>query len=109
MNIFQFGLYGNPIFNGDWPQVVKERIAMRSKLEGYKTSRLPELSKEEIALIKGTHDYLALNHYSTSMVNATKERPIGKPSFGNDVSTLEWKRKEWSKANSDWFTVIFGI
>lgn len=103
----QYGLYANPIFNGNWPQVVIERVANRSKLEGYKQSRLPEFSKEEIELIHGTHDYLALNHYSTSMINAMAERPIGRPSFANDISTREWKKKEWPKANSNWFTVSF--
>lgn len=84
---------------------MKDRVAMRSKLEGFKLSRLPEFTKEEITLIKGTHDYLAVNHYSTSMINATKEGAIGKPSFAKDISTLEWKRTEWAHANSGWFTV----
>lgn len=87
--------------------MVKERVANRSKLEGYKKSRLPELSKEEIELIKGTHDYLGLNHYSSRMVNATAESPIGTPSFGKDISTLDWQKKEWPKTNMDWFRVSF--
>lgn len=78
---------------------------MRSKLEGYPKSRLPEFSPDEIAFIKGTHDYMAINHYSSSMINATEEHPIGQPSIKNDISTLEWKKKEWPVANSDWFTV----
>lgn len=83
---------------------MKERVAMRSKLEGFNQSRLPEFSEEEIQLIKGTHDYFALNHYSTSMVTAIKERAIGSPHFNNDISTSVWKKKEWPMV-ARWFTV----
>lgn len=103
--LWQYGLYGHPIFNGDWPQIVKDRIANRSDLEGFKKSRLPDLSLEEINLIKGTHDYLALNHYTTRMVNASEESPIGSPSFSNDISTLDWQKENWPKTNTDWFRV----
>lgn len=63
------------------------------------------MSPEEINLIKGTHDYLALNHYTTRMVNATEESPIGSPSFSNDISTIDWQKDDWLKTNTDWFRV----
>ncbi|CAH1173792.1 unnamed protein product [Phaedon cochleariae] len=103
---FDLGIYGHPIFIGDWPEVVKSRVAMRSRLEGYSQSRLPVLSAKEIELIKGTHDYIAINHYSTQMVNATVEAPIGRPSGGADRSVLVWNRPEWQKGSSDWFNVV---
>ncbi|XP_072398731.1 myrosinase 1-like [Diabrotica undecimpunctata] len=103
---FGFGLYGNPIFNGDWPKLVKDRVAMRSEKEGFKQSRLPAWTQEEIDYIKGTGDFVALNHYATHMANGTSEAPIGNPSFGSDISALEWARPEWPKGNGDWFSVV---
>ncbi|KAG5877878.1 hypothetical protein JTB14_028077 [Gonioctena quinquepunctata] len=103
---FGFGFFGHPIFIGDWPQMLKDRIGMRSQLEGLAESRLPVLSEEEIALIKGTYDYLALNHYATHMASAAPEAPIGEPSFGADISAIEWARPEWKKGAGDWFSVV---
>ncbi|KAJ8933570.1 hypothetical protein NQ314_013925, partial [Rhamnusium bicolor] len=85
-----FGLYGNSIFKGNWPQVVIDRIAERSLLEGFPESRLPVFSAEEIDYIKGTYDFLALNHYGTHMVNATTEAVIGDPSYAADISVVPW-------------------
>lgn len=93
------------MFIGDWPRVVKDRVAMRSKKEGFEKSRLPEFTTEEIDFVKGTFDFLALNHYSTSMMNASAEAPIGTPSNSADIGGIEWKRPEWPVANVEWLTV----
>ncbi|KAL1514215.1 hypothetical protein ABEB36_003506 [Hypothenemus hampei] len=58
---FTCGLYVNPIFTGNWPQSVIDRVANRSQLEGYSFSRLPQFTQEEIDYINGTHDYFSLN------------------------------------------------
>jgi hypothetical protein len=51
----QLGWFANPIFSeeGDYPAIMKERIAENSYQEGYRKSRLPEFSKEEIKYIRG--------------------------------------------------------
>ena len=51
---FQCGRYTHPIFSktGDYPEIVKKRIAENSKYEGLKRSRLPAFSKEWINYIK---------------------------------------------------------
>ncbi|KAJ8963824.1 hypothetical protein NQ314_005355, partial [Rhamnusium bicolor] len=67
---FAFGWYANPIFNGDYPEIMKTRIADRSRLEGFGSSRLPEFTPEEIAYINGTYDYLGLNSYASYLVKA---------------------------------------
>ncbi|CAH1098962.1 unnamed protein product [Psylliodes chrysocephalus] len=100
---FDIGIYGNPLFNGDWPAVVKERVAARSKLEGFSESRLPVLTDFEIDYIKGTSDFLGLNHYSTLLTNHTADAPIGIPSFDSDKSVLLWHRPEWTQGSADWF------
>nr|WPM03626.1 glycoside hydrolase family 1 [Phyllotreta armoraciae] len=100
---FDLGIYGNPLFNGDWPELVKQRVADRSKREGLKTSRLPAFTEDQIKYIKGTSDYLALNHYSTLLTNHSIDAPIGTPGFEKDKSVLLWHKPEWTQGSADWF------
>ncbi|CAG9864411.1 unnamed protein product [Phyllotreta striolata] len=99
---FEVGLYANPVFNGDWPEVVKRRVAERSKMEGYEESRLPAFSEREIAYLKGTSDYLALNTYSTMMVSAAGEAPLT-ASFEHDKNVRYWAEPDWPKDGPWWF------
>ncbi|XP_032684092.1 myrosinase 1-like isoform X3 [Odontomachus brunneus] len=69
---FQFdcGVITSPIYSktGDYPEVVKHHIAENSKLEGFSKSILPKFSPEWIHYIKGTSDFLGLNHYTSRLV-----------------------------------------
>jgi hypothetical protein len=49
------GTVANPIFgkDGDWPQVIKDLVAEKSKAQGLESSRLPEFTQEEIDSLKG--------------------------------------------------------
>ncbi|XP_047004905.1 myrosinase 1-like [Schistocerca americana] len=69
---FEVGLWANPIFSllGNFPKVVRQRVAANSKQEGRATSRLPTLSPSEIHLIKGTADFFRLNHYFSSFITS---------------------------------------
>lgn len=59
---------------------MKTRIAYRSKLEGYSTSRLPVFTAAEKQMLKGTMDFFSINTYSSGIVKApTQEPPIVKP------------------------------
>ncbi|XP_046986809.1 myrosinase 1-like [Schistocerca americana] len=66
---FDFGIFAHPILgkDGDFPAVVKERVEVVSKEMGLKRSLLPPLDKEWIARIKGTADFLGVNHYTTRL------------------------------------------
>lgn len=46
---------------------MKERIAMRSELEGFSASRLPSFTEEEQTIIKGTVDFMTVNIYTSSV------------------------------------------
>lgn len=72
MLIFQFGLYAHPLIYGDYPEVVKERIAKRSLLQGYPRSRLPEFTQQEINLTAGTVDFFGINHYRSYYAGVKK-------------------------------------
>ncbi|KAL3270526.1 hypothetical protein HHI36_021065 [Cryptolaemus montrouzieri] len=97
---FFFGLQGNAVFHpdGDFPEVMKRRIAEISKKQGYLRSRLPDLSKEEVTFIQGTYDFLAVNYYSTVLIkdsNTTKD----------DVGVDKFQNEEWKKSASEWLRV----
>ncbi|XP_055070656.2 lactase/phlorizin hydrolase [Misgurnus anguillicaudatus] len=62
---FQLGWFAHPVFNGDYSDLMKNIIRERSLAAGLPKSRLPEFTPEEIARIKGTHDYFGFNHYTT--------------------------------------------
>ncbi|XP_049938190.1 myrosinase 1-like [Schistocerca serialis cubense] len=69
---FEGGLWAHPIFTeeGDFPEVVKQRVADNSRQEGRTRSRLPTLSTEEVDLIRGTADFFGLNHYTSDLVTS---------------------------------------
>ncbi|XP_050305714.1 myrosinase 1-like [Anthonomus grandis grandis] len=81
---FDLGWFANPVFIGNWPQVMIDRIANRSKLEGLARSRLPEFTQEEIDYINGTHDFFAINTYKVYKARNT-ENPISYPDFNFDM------------------------
>lgn len=84
---------------------MKERIANRSKLEGFEESRLPAFTQEEIQNIKGTYDFLGLNHYSSYMVKTDPEPEIGSPSWDDDTGIYEYQLDEWTPSASEWIRV----
>ncbi|KAK8962643.1 Beta-glucosidase 6 [Platanthera guangdongensis] len=52
---FQFGWFIDPIFFGDYPSSMRERVG----------NRLPKFSASEAALVKGSLDFVGINHYTT--------------------------------------------
>ncbi|KAH9292099.1 hypothetical protein KI387_042714, partial [Taxus chinensis] len=52
---FQFGWFMDPIFFGDYPASMRRRVG----------SRLPTFSKIQSALVKGSLDFVGVNHYSS--------------------------------------------
>lgn len=51
--LFQWGWYVHPLVYGDYPKIMKQRIEMRSKMEGFSESRLPKFTKEEQKYLQG--------------------------------------------------------
>nr|AHZ59665.1 glycoside hydrolase family 1 [Phyllotreta striolata] len=102
---FSWGFFGHPIYKGDWPEVMKRRIAMRSRGEGFEKSRLPEFTEEEIEFIRGTSDFFSANTYTTSIIRAEAEPPFGEPTIETDVGVFEYQRPEWQGAASSWLKV----
>ncbi|CAH0552234.1 unnamed protein product [Brassicogethes aeneus] len=70
--------------------VVIDRVDYRSKREGYAKSRLPKFTEEEVEYIKGTHDFLGFNTYTTSLVSKIKE-----PSFNETGYIVPWGTRKF--------------
>ncbi|XP_064613344.1 lactase/phlorizin hydrolase-like [Liolophura sinensis] len=82
--MFKLGWYLNPIYgNGDYPDVMKEQVANKSKAQGYQESRLPVFSDKDIQRNRGSGDFIGINHYSTQLVS-DKKRPLYPVSYEND-------------------------
>ncbi|KAF2886265.1 hypothetical protein ILUMI_19908 [Ignelater luminosus] len=106
---FIFGWYAHPVYssNGDYPDVMKKYVARRSKREGFKRSRLPNFTKEEVNYIKGTYDFLGLNHYSTVLTKNVLFEPIfGKPSVEKDSMTVTEYDPSWPNSKASWLKVV---
>ena len=71
--VFNHGWFADPIFTGDYPNVMKEYIT---------NNRLPTFTPEEQQIIKGATDYYAINHYTSSYIQHTG---IVGDDFGNDA------------------------
>lgn len=85
---------------------MKENIARRSKLQGFSKSRLPEFTKEEKAYLKGTHDYLGVNSYTSSVVIPWTNYSIDDLSWEADSGTKAYQLQEWPDSASAWLKVL---
>ncbi|KAF2897348.1 hypothetical protein ILUMI_08827 [Ignelater luminosus] len=106
---FSFGWYADPIFhpNGDYPEIMRKLVSERSKREGFRRSRLPQFTKEEVEYIKGTYDFLGLNHYTTFLGKDISEiLTDGKPSVEKDSRTVTWQDPSWTASTSGWLKVV---
>ncbi|KAG5887546.1 hypothetical protein JTB14_000402 [Gonioctena quinquepunctata] len=101
---FTFGWYANPIFNGDYPSVMKIKIGDRSIREGFEHSRLPSFSQEEIEYIRGSYDYLGVNTYTSSLAQALDE-PDRSMGLDQDSEVRTWQPNDWESTNSSWLKV----
>lgn len=103
----EFGIYANPIFAYDYPQVVINSVAKRSNLEGFFTTRLPEFSLAEKLKIKDTYDFIGVNHYITLYGKPCEEQPIGAPDItldaGGDCRFID---QEWERSGAPWLNVV---
>ncbi|XP_069681386.1 myrosinase 1-like [Periplaneta americana] len=100
------GLYCHPIFSkaGDYPQELKDKIAERSRAQGFQKSRLPEFTPEEIEYIRGSADFLGLNEYTSYLVSAAK--PNLELSYENDIDANVYIPVQWIESNtSSWLTI----
>jgi len=57
---FQLAWYADPVFKGDYPESMKQYVG----------DRLPKFTEAQKNLLKGSHDYFGMNHYTSGYVNS---------------------------------------
>jgi beta-glucosidase len=90
--------YADPLYVGDYPQVMKERVG----------DRLPKFTDEEKELLKGSTDFFGLNHYWTNYIYHS-DHPDGEGYF-YDRGCMMTPEKDGvligPQGDSSWFYVV---
>jgi len=102
---FFYGWFTDPVVFGDYPKVMRERLG----------SRLPRFTKEESSLLKGSLDFLGLNHYSTAL--ASVKAPVsegvdsvsGNGGMSDDQGVYLSNSPDWKKTALKWNVVPWGF
>ncbi|XP_063224926.1 myrosinase 1-like [Bacillus rossius redtenbacheri] len=110
---FTVGWFAHPIFSqeGDYPSVMKERVARNSKAEGLRRSRLPEFGPEWVDYIKGSYDFFGLNHYTTKILSEPATATVSQISMANDMGNLVTEQDDaWPYGAATYFRYVpFGM
>lgn len=83
-----------------------DSIGNRSAEAGYRRSRLPTFTQEQIDYVKGTFDFFSLNTYTTYIVKALEAKDVDfSPSWANDATTSVYQSDDWVSGASTWLKV----
>jgi len=101
--LFFVGWFADPIYLGDYPEVMKERLG----------NRLPEFTPEEKELIRGSSDFFGLNHYTTMYAAENYGKNQGGNVYGNgglseDQDVDLSVDKSWKLTEMKWAVVPWG-
>ncbi|GAB2277148.1 Beta-glucosidase 42 [Dionaea muscipula] len=97
---FQLGWFLDPIYFGDYPEVMRERLG----------DRLPKFSEEDRVLLRDSVDFIGLNHYTSRYIAHSTENPEGNNFYiEQEIERIaEWEGGETigEKAASFWLYVV---
>ncbi|XP_077075157.1 lactase/phlorizin hydrolase-like [Siphateles boraxobius] len=100
---FMLGWFAHPVFNGDYSDLMKDRIRERSLAAGRPQSRLPEFTPAEVARIKGTHDYFGFNHYTSVLTHYLDYKDYEDYDADRGVGVVS--DRTWLESGSFWLKV----
>ncbi|CAH2059642.1 unnamed protein product, partial [Iphiclides podalirius] len=96
---FNIGQYMDPIFSesGGYPARLVNRVAAASAAQGLNASRLRPFTNEQIEYMRGTADFLGLNHYTSKIVyrNESLAGTFHVPSNRDDAFYGEYSDPSW--------------
>lgn len=98
------GIWAHPILHGDYPEEIKTRVLRKTHDTGFRKSRLPTLTDEEINFIRGTFDFVGLNSYTTRIVEH-RECHVNEeetPSYQCDQDLHAYADQKWPTSGSVW-------
>ncbi|KAI4323456.1 hypothetical protein L6164_023059 [Bauhinia variegata] len=97
---FQIGWFLHPLFYGDYPEVMRERLG----------DQLPKFSEEEKMFLLNSLDFIGVNHYTTRFIShtteCTEENHFYKVQQMERI--VEWEDGEAisEKAASEWLYIV---
>ena len=100
---FFLAWFADPVYKGDYPAVMKERLG----------KRLPAFTESEKELLKGSSDFFGLNHYTTMLASdATNSKEQGSV-YGNgglseDQDVNLSISADWNLTDMQWAIVPWG-
>ncbi|XP_061227072.1 lactase-like protein [Neopsephotus bourkii] len=102
---FHLGWFANPIYKGDYPEVMKNYVGKKSSQQGLGTSRLPTFSAQEKTYIKGTSDFLGIGHFTTRYV-LQNFPSVQVPSYHTDYDLTELVDPKWPAPGPKWLYFV---
>ncbi|URE08981.1 beta-glucosidase [Musa troglodytarum] len=99
---FQFGWFMDPLFFGDYPSSMRKRVG----------NRLPRFTTAEAALVKGSLDFVGINHYTTYYAKHNSTNIIGillnDTLADSGATTLPFKNGKaiGDRASSIWLYIV---
>ncbi|XP_069481118.1 lactase-like protein isoform X4 [Ambystoma mexicanum] len=107
---FYLGWFANTLYNGDYPEVMKDYVGRKSAQQGLAVSRLPTFSSQEKSYIKGTCDFLGLGHFTTRYITKRNYPATQGPTYFTDRDLLELVDPSWPDPESKWlYSVPWGF
>ncbi|RZB38654.1 Glyco hydro 1 domain containing protein, partial [Asbolus verrucosus] len=92
-----YGWFVHPVFVGNYPQPMIDRVREVSLSEGFEKSRLPEFTQEEIDMLHGSYDFMGLNQYSADKCYWAEDGAGSHPSHWADVGVIGYQEDDWWK------------
>ncbi|GLJ13302.1 hypothetical protein SUGI_0209980 [Cryptomeria japonica] len=91
---FHNGWFIDPLFFGDYPSSMKKNVG----------SRLPNFTKEQSKKLKGSFDFVGLNHYGTSYVSDSSSQWIAaeRDYMRDSSSNQKDSSSQWIAAERDY-------
>ncbi|TYZ54921.1 hypothetical protein PybrP1_000100 [[Pythium] brassicae (nom. inval.)] len=104
--VFALGWHADPVYFGDYPQQMKDRLG----------ARLPAFTDEEKVLLKGSSDFFGLNTYGTEYAAPSPEYAAGLPPPSDatggviqDQGVVTSADPAWKKTDVGWNVVPWGF
>jgi beta-glucosidase len=100
---FFLAWFADPIYFGDYPAVMRERVG----------DRLPHFGDRDRSLLKNSVDFFGLNHYTTMYAADATGRDISQDVYGNGGLSEDQQVQlsvdpSWEKTDMNWAIVPWG-
>lgn len=101
---FFLGWFADPIYRGDYPEVMRARVA----------ERLPHFSDRDKALLSNSTDFFGLNHYTTLYASDSGGKAVATTPYGNggiseDQDVRLSADPNWEQTEMGWNIVPWGL